>query len=49
MYTFGGEGTVPALAASLKRSSKKKELINLKVEKISKKLKQDRQRDERAA
>ena len=45
MYTFGGEGTVPALAAS----SKKKELINLKVEKISKKLEQDRQRDERAA
>ena len=49
MYTFGGEGTVPASAASLNRSSKIKELINSKVEKISKKLEQDRQRDERAA
>ena len=49
MYNFGGEGTVPVSAASSKRSSKKKKLINSKVEKISKKLEQDRQRDKRPA
>ena len=48
MYAFGGEGTIPASAASSKRSSKKKELINSKIEKIFKKLDQDRHRNERA-